>query len=114
MSAGAIRTECGRKPRLDETAAADWCAESDGLGVHRVTTASVWTGTGMWKPKTGYAYVTWYVKVKALKQTTIGGMYYSLRYRHRASGIAAPCSASASPGCRSKQAWQEAVPRRGG
>jgi hypothetical protein len=50
-----------------------------GEQVHRVTSASVWPGKGLWKPKAGYVYVTWYVNVKALKQTTIGGMHYSLR-----------------------------------
>ena len=44
-----------------------------------VTAASVWPGKGLFRPKPGQVYVTWHVKVKALKQTTIGGMYFSLR-----------------------------------
>ncbi len=50
-----------------------------GEQVQTVTGASVWSGKGLWRPKAGQVYVTWHVKVKALKQTTIGGMYFSLR-----------------------------------
>lgn len=51
----------------------------EGEQVHTVTKAERWPGSGMWKPKKGYAYVTVFVRVKALKATTIGGTYYTVR-----------------------------------
>ena len=73
----------------------------------------VWPGKGLWKPKAGHVYVTWYVKVKALEQTTIGGMYYSLR---STSGewYSGSVTAAESPGSRSRRAWLRAGRRRAG
>lgn len=53
----------------------------EGEQVHTVTRAERWPGAGLWKPKAGQVYVTVQVKVKALKQTTIGATYYSFRDR---------------------------------
>ncbi|MGZ8691668.1 MAG: hypothetical protein ACXW0F_00775 [Gaiellaceae bacterium] len=51
----------------------------EGEQIHTVVRAQRWAGDGFWKPRAGQVYVTWYVRVKALKPTTFGGTYYSLR-----------------------------------
>jgi hypothetical protein len=50
-----------------------------GEQVHTVVRAERWAGGRFWKAPAGKTYVTWYVKVRALKPTTVGQMYYSLR-----------------------------------
>jgi uncharacterized protein DUF4352 len=50
-----------------------------GEQVHTVVRAQRWAGSGLWRARPGQVYVTWYVKVRALQPTKIGGTYYSLR-----------------------------------
>jgi hypothetical protein len=48
-----------------------------GEQVHTVVRAQRWAGGRVWRAKPRHAYVTSYLKVKALQPTKIGGTYYS-------------------------------------
>jgi hypothetical protein len=67
------------QPAPSPTAALKKPIPLEGEQVHTVTKAERWPGSGMWKPKKGSAYVTVFVRVKALKATTIGSAYYTVR-----------------------------------
>lgn len=67
------------QPIPSPTAALKQPVALEGEQVHTATKAERWPGSGMWKPKKGYAYVTVFVRVKALKATTIGSTYYTVR-----------------------------------
>jgi hypothetical protein len=69
------------QPTPSPTAALKKPVALEGEQVHTVTKVERWPGSGMWKPKKGSAYVTVLVRVKALKATTIGRAYYTVRTR---------------------------------
>jgi hypothetical protein len=66
-------------PRPSPSASIRQAITLDDEQVHTVLRAERWPGAGLFRPKAGQTYVTAYVRVKALKSTTVGGSYYSLR-----------------------------------
>lgn len=66
-------------PSPSPTAALRRAITLDNEQVHTVLRAERWSGSGLFKPKAGQTYITVYIRVKALKPTTVGGSYYSLR-----------------------------------